>query len=247
MIFQNFGFNRQIVKAAGGGNTYNYPSGAFAIYDFGNPSSYGGSGTTVYDVSGNSNNGNLNNSPTWSSTNGGILQLVQASSQYIDYIGTFTPDGTYVFIWKNTDTTFNKDVGFPTFRSAYGGIYCILGGEKGYVPIPFNNSTGANTYFGAKSTPTNITIWHQYASVVDSISSTSTTCTTYLDGNTSSASENKNFNRTGTSNSGTTYIGRDDAVGDRYANGYLMAYLHYNKTLTTTELTDIYNNFSTRF
>jgi hypothetical protein len=247
MIFQNFGFNRQIVKVAAGGNTFNYPSGAFAIYDFGNPSSYGGSGTTVNDVSGNGNNGTLVNSPTWSSTNGGILQLVQASSQRIDYTGTFTPDGTYVFIWKNTDSTFQKDTGFPTFRAAYGGIYAPLGGSKGYAPIPADNSTGFSTFFGATSTPSDIQIWHQYATTVDSISSTSTTCTTYLDGNTSSASENKSFDRTGTSNSGTTYIGWDNAVSDRYANGYLMAYLHYNSVLTTTQLTDIYNNFSNRF
>ena len=30
-----------------------YPAGAYAIYDFGNASSYAGSGTTVYDVKAN--------------------------------------------------------------------------------------------------------------------------------------------------------------------------------------------------
>ena len=80
MIFQNFGFNRKKVSAAG--PTFSYPAGAFAIYDFGNPASYSGTGATVYDVSGNSNNGTLFNSPTWSSTNGGILNLASASSQY---------------------------------------------------------------------------------------------------------------------------------------------------------------------
>jgi hypothetical protein len=246
MIFQNFGFNRQEIKAAVT-PAFNYPSGAFAIFDFGNPSSYSGSGIYVNDVSGNGGFGTLINSPTWTSTNGGILQLVQASSQYIEYGATFTPDGTYVFIWKNTDSTFQKDTGFPTFRAAYGGIYAPLGGTKLYVPIPANNSTGFSTYFGAQQSISDIQIWHQYASVVDSISSTSTTITTYMDGSSNAASENKNFDRTGTSNSGTTYIGWDNAVSDRYANGYLMAYLHYNRALTTTELDDIYNIFSTRF
>jgi len=246
MIFQNFGFNRQEIKATVT-PAFNYPSGAFAIFDFGNPSSYSGSGIYVNDVSGNGGFGTLQNSPTWTSTNGGILQLVQASSQYVEYGATFTPDGTYVFIWKNTDSTFQKDTGFPTARFAYGGIYAPLGGSSGYAPIPADNSTGFSTFFGATSTPADIQIWHQYATTVDSISSTSTTCTTYLDGNASSASENKSFDRTGTSSTGTAYIGRDNAVGDRYANGYLMGYLHYNRTLTTTELTDIYNIFSTRF
>lgn len=243
MIFQNFGFNQNYPIAA---PAFNYPAGAYVIYDFGNSSSYPGSGTDVFDVSGNGRNGSLRNGATWSSTNGGIVQLVQASSQYIDYGSQFTPDTSVVAIWKNTNATFAKDTGFPTRRVANGLMMAFLGGSKGFCPILFDASNNGNTYFNATTTPSDITQWHQYAQVV-TYSSPNTTATTYLDGNASSATETKNFARSGTSASGTTYIGFDNAVGDRYANGYIMAYLHYNRALTTTELTNIYNIFSPRF
>jgi hypothetical protein len=245
MIFQNFGFNRQIIQAAGGGNTFNYPSGAFAIYDFGNPSSYSGTGTTVFDVSGNSNDGTLVNSPTFSSTNGGILRLDNASSQRIDYSGSFTANVSTVIIWKNVDSTFSKDTGVPTLRGNNGYMAIFLGGTKDFLPVLFDSAGSGNTYFGADVAPSDITEWHQYGQVV-TYSSPNTTATNYLDGNTSSATETKNFDRSGTG-TGTTYIGFDNAVGDRYANGYLMAYLHYNSALTTTQLDDIYTNFTNRF
>jgi len=246
MIFQNFGFNRQIIAAGGGGgNTFNYPAGAFAIYDFGNPSSYSGTGNTVFDVSGNSNDGTLVNSPTFSSTNGGILRLDNASSQRIDYNGSFTANVSTVVIWKNVDSTFSKDTGVPTFRGDNGYMAAFLGGGKEFCPLLFSTNGSGNTFFGAVSAPSDITIWHQYGQVV-TYSSPNSTATTYLDGNTSSATETKNFDRSGTG-TGTAYIGFDNAVGDRYVNGYLMAYLHYNSALTTTQLDDIYTNFTNRF
>jgi hypothetical protein len=254
MIFQNFGFNRQRVSAAAPTTTttstttvspYNYPAGAYAIYDFGNPASYGGSGATVNDVSGNSRNGTLVNSPTWTSTNGGILRLNNASSQRIDYTASFTPATSTVIIWKNFNSTFTKDTGVPTFRGANGYMHAFLGGGKENVPILFNTSGGGSTFFFAGYVTTDITIWHQYAQVV-TYSSPNTTATSYRDGNAFSATMTSNFNRSGTG-TGTAYIGFDNAVGDRYANGYIMAYLHYNSALTTTQLTDIYNIFSPRF
>jgi hypothetical protein len=253
MIFQNFGFNRQIVAAAAGGNTFNYPSGAFAIYDFGNPSSYSGTGTTVFDVSGNSNDGTLVNSPTFSSTNGGIMQFQQSSSQRIDYQGYMMNDVSAVVIWKNTDSTFQKYSGWPCDRNAYGLVWTndvdISPGNKQFVPIVGNNSGGLSTFSGTYVGPADITIFHQYSVTVDSISSTSTTVKTYIDEGTTNASQNDNWDRTGTPSTTphTINVNHDNAVGDRYGNGYMMAYLHYNKVLTTTEIEDIYNNFSNRF
>ena len=249
MIFQNFGFNRVIPKAAA--SAYNYPAGAYAIFDFGNPSSYGGSGTTVNDVSGNGNNGTLVASPTYSSSNGGILQLQQASKQYITYSGTFTPTITTIFIWKNTDATNQYYFGFPSARFNYGTINTL---DKGGAPynkqlaiIPGSNSGAFQTYSAAYVGPSDIQIFHQYSTIIKSNSTTSTTVTNYIDNLSPTANETRNQNRTGTSASGTTYLGYDPPQGSQAANGYLMAYLHYNKELTTSEITQIYNIFSPRF
>jgi hypothetical protein len=249
MIFQNFGFNKPIIKVAG--VTYNYPAGAHVIYDFGNSSSYPGTGATVYDVSGNSNNGTLINSPSWTSTNGGILQLQQPSRQYITYTGTFTPTITTIFIWKNTDATNQYYFGFPSARFAYGTINTL---DKGAAPynkqlaiIPANNAGSFTTYSGAYVGPTDIQIFHQYSTIIKSTSTTSTTVTNYIDNLSPTATETRNQNRTGTSWTGTTYLGYDPPQGSQSANGYLMGYLQYNKELTTSEITQIYNIFSTRF
>jgi hypothetical protein len=251
MIFQNFGFNRQIVKAAAA-PAFSYPAGAFAIYDFGNSASYPGSGGTVYDVSGNSNNGTFVNSPTWSSANGGILQMVRSSYQYITYDATFTPTITTIFIWKNTDATNQSYWGFPSARYSYGTINTLDINSAPYnkqlAIIPANKDGNFSTFGGAYVGPSDIQIFNQYSTIIKSISSSSTTVTNYINNLSPTANENKNFDRTGTSGSGTGYLGIDPPQGTgQAANGYLMGYLHYNKELTTSEITDIYNTFSTRF
>lgn len=251
MIFQNFGFNRQIVK--GGAPAPTFPSGAFVIYDFGNATSYPGSGATVYDISGNARDATLVNSPTYSSSNGGIMQFVQASSQYMTYSGYTSNDISAVVIWKNTDSTFQKYSGWPTDRNAYGLIWTndigSAPGNKQFVPIVGNNSGGFSTASSTYVGPADIQIFHQYSVTIKSNSATNTFVKTYLDSGTTNASETMNLDRTGTPSTSmrTIYVNRDTAVGDRYGNGYMMGYLHYNRELTSSEILDIYNIFSTRF
>jgi hypothetical protein len=224
------------------------PVAGYKVYfDFGNTSSYPGSGSTVTNLGsgGSAMNGTLVNSPTWTSTNGGILRLNNASSQRIDYSASFTPDTTTIVIWKNVDSTFTKDTGVPTLRGNNGYIAAFVSGGKQFIPILFDTTGGAATFGSAALTPADITIWHQYGQVV-SYSAPNTTATTYLDGNASSATQTSSFNRSGTG-SGSAYIGFDNAASDRYANGYIMAYLQYDRVLTPTELTQNYSVFSSRF
>ena len=59
-------------------------SGLQLYLDAGNSSSYPGSGTTWYDLSGNNNNGTLVNGPTYSSANGGCIVL-DGSNDYVQF------------------------------------------------------------------------------------------------------------------------------------------------------------------
>jgi hypothetical protein len=222
-------------------------SGSKVYFDFGNTASYPGSGSTVTNLGsgGSSMNGTLVNSPTWTSTNDGILRLNNASSQRIDYSASITPDTTTIIIWKNVDSTFSKDTGVPTLRGNNGYMAAFLGGTKQFTPILFNTTGGGATFGGASVSASVITDWHQWAQTV-SYSSPNTTAATFLDGNASSATLTQNFNRSGTG-SGSAYIGFDNAIGDRYANGFIMAYLQYDRVLTTAELTQNYAVFSSRF
>lgn len=58
------------------------PSSLLVYLDSGNPNSYSGSGSTWFDLTNNNNDATLVNSPTYSSSNGGILQFDDASLEY---------------------------------------------------------------------------------------------------------------------------------------------------------------------
>jgi hypothetical protein len=57
-----------------------FPSGMTMLLDAGNTSSYPGTGTTWTDLSGSGNNMTLAGSPTFQSTNGGVLRFTSAQS-----------------------------------------------------------------------------------------------------------------------------------------------------------------------
>jgi hypothetical protein len=69
--------------------------GLIVHYDFGETNCYNGSGTTITDLSGVSNNGTLTNSPTYSTTDGGIITF-NGSNHYI-YRGSVTNPPTTIF------------------------------------------------------------------------------------------------------------------------------------------------------
>ena len=222
------------------------PAGAAIIYDFGNVSSYPGSGSTVFDLSGNNVTGSLVNNPTFSTANGGILTFVQANSQRIDFRPTITPNTTVLTLWKNTNATFNVDTGFPSARFNNGIVWAALNSSKDFTPVLLSNSGSGNTFFNADATPADITTFHQYACSVES-SGDFTTAIAYLDGTGSITSETKFFDRRSVPTSGSAYLAWDSAVIDRYANGSLMGYLQYNRTLTAAEIQQIYSVFRGRF
>ena len=58
-------------------------SGLIVALDAADKSSYPGSGTTWYDISGNNNNGTLVNGPAYTTVNGGAF-LMDGSNDYID-------------------------------------------------------------------------------------------------------------------------------------------------------------------
>lgn len=57
--------------------------GLICVLDPSNPKSYPGSGTKLYDLTGNGNHGTLTNGPTWSSANQGVIVL-DGTNDYID-------------------------------------------------------------------------------------------------------------------------------------------------------------------
>jgi len=77
MIFQNFGFNRQIVKAAAPAGDPNLK----VWVDAGNASSYISGSTTWYDLTTNGNNLSISGSPAFDATTGS-LYFANTTAQY---------------------------------------------------------------------------------------------------------------------------------------------------------------------
>lgn len=78
--------------------TYNHPSlvtsGMIMCLDAANPRSYPGTGTTIYDATGNGYNGTLVNGPTYSTANGGVI-TVDGINDYIDVPGINLSTSSY--------------------------------------------------------------------------------------------------------------------------------------------------------
>jgi len=92
-------------------NSYGPVVGGLEVYlDAGNSSSYSGSGSVWYDLTNNSNNATLINSPTYSSSYGGIIQFDDASLEYgtIPNIGDL-PNWT-IEVWFRLTTSLNGKV-----------------------------------------------------------------------------------------------------------------------------------------
>lgn len=132
-----FGGNFQISNSTGVINVSSYAgvvSGLVLSLDAGLASSYPGSGSTWTDVSGNSNNGTLINSPTYSTTNGGYLSF-NGTNQYVNIsnssslqVGaTFT-----VCAWVRPTTLAARYAIFSTrANSAAGGWQLEIGSTGG--------------------------------------------------------------------------------------------------------------------
>jgi hypothetical protein len=85
--------------------------GLLLYYDAGNINSYPGSGNTWFDISGNSNNGTLINSPTYSTDNGGSI-VFDGVDDYVQYTGITISTAC---VWGIIDT------------GADGDLRCLVG------------------------------------------------------------------------------------------------------------------------
>jgi len=122
-------------------------AGLKLLLDTGNASSYPGSGSNWYDLSGNGNNATLYSSPTFNSSNSGSL-VFNGSSQYasVPYSSTLdTPLGCFYELWC-----------YPTMVSGYGEVISRGTSDSGASPDnPRIAISSSNTVYFDWSTPSN--------------------------------------------------------------------------------------------
>jgi hypothetical protein len=223
-------------------------SGYKVYFDFGNSSSYPGSGSIVTNLgsAGSTMSGSLVNSPTYSSSNGGVMQLSKASAQYIQFNTAVSASFTTMCIvkyngsstsWGTSTTDYN---GFPNIRGTNGIIVTPnIDGNTQVLAIIWNGAS-AQVPSGNFIFPSDIAVFNSYAYTSNGTNEHKM----YL--NTGSAATATNSYTRGNSSTITSYIGRD-VDNNGYLNGYVMAYLQYDRVLTSAEIAQNYSVFSSRF
>lgn len=137
--------------------------------DAGNEKSYSGSGSTVYDLSGNGNNGTILSTASFSNDSGVKSFLFDANGEIIT--APAATSGSYNRTWENVHkrsssiNTYNMFMGVwsPYFGLRSGGFYhfsCLIGGTQRSIYSPsgelsngiWYHSTFTTEYDGTNTT-----------------------------------------------------------------------------------------------
>lgn len=212
--------------------------------DSGNSSSYPGSGSTWYDLQGVANNATLFNTPTYSSSSGGILQFDDASLEY----GTIPNIGNQI--------NWTVECWFRLTTSLSGKVSSIVSNQ-------FDLSTKLNFSIGTNNAPTNYNLavgffngaWRNTAGFTPSTNIWYQVVGTY-DGTTIRQYVN------GAANGGTlTYSGTPQSGGEvrlmrrwddtlsagNLVDGDLAIVRIYSSALSSSEVEQNYNSNKSRF
>ncbi len=210
--------------------------GLVLCLDAGNTKSYPGSGTTWFDLSGNGNNGTLQNSPTYDTNN----------------LGSFSLDGSddRVLISCNNSTirTFNSTTQFIVKLPVYSGAQrCILSyrtgagllyiGKSNSKIFCFYNQLSPSAAFSVGNIAANSTII-----CAVTCDATNNLLSTYINGTLAGSAS-----RTGWISTYHTslYLGFDSIP--EYMLGNFYQFSHYNRVLTASEIKQNFTALRGRF
>ena len=256
MIFAPFGFRQGQVVSVGPtptptptstptptpSPTPSIPTSGLTLYlDAGNTSSYSGSGTDWFDLSGNDNHGTLTNGPTYSSDNGGSI-VFDGVNDYVTFssvsgMPTGNTEYTIVsFVKKDNETRRDGIIGYGTSSTNRYLGFRTMG-------PPFETN-GLVNYWWASDFEVNTTIsantWYNFTSKFDKVTNQRQM---YI--NDSSIGTNT---PSGTYNLGPqTNLSVGLSYGTDYIDGNISVILVYNRSLTNTELTQVWDYFKGRY
>ena len=214
------------------GGPVSIPSDALLFLDASDSDSYSGSGTTWYDLSDSGNDATLVNTPTWNDSNK-LFQFSGNSNQHMTLptgFADFTNGATFFFV---------ADLGTGNHWER------LLDFSSGGTPINVGrNSTGTTMtleYYnpGKTATSSNIIVNNTLANYV--VTTDGSNAKFYRN---STLITNNSFSLTPDNNSRSqNYIGRSRAAADAYYEGEMAVVAIFNRALTESEITDLYNHY----
>ena len=205
-------------------------------YDASNPTSYPGTGSTWYDLSGNNRNGTLVNNSGFNSTVAGGVLTFNGTNQYINT--TYIPSPTCtISIWFYNNLNYsdwNRGI-FSTFALGnYNGFYMGTSSVGSFNPS-LNIWYNGNSALYSISSVMTINRWYNIT-----VTSGSGTISIYLNGvlkNTISGSTN---------HADVLNIGRT-RFDNNYWSGYIGNTMVYDRVLSAAEVTQNFNTLKTNF
>ena len=223
-----------------------------ALYlDASNSSSYPGSGTTWYDLSGNGNNATLVNGPTYDSANGGNIALSAAGSQYISlsnmssYLTGVTQFSYSTFIKVTSIQTLGTIFSFGSGGN-YSNDMIFYYDSGGGLDLQVNNGADGGTGLAH-----NYGSWDNIVVVYDGTQSLNENrLVLYINGIRQTLSNGYTVPST---TSGIAYpiswIGGYSTAGvsNTFITGNISQVLLYTKALSSQEVQQNYNTFKDKF
>ena len=225
------------------------PSNLVLNLDAGNPSSYPTTGTTWYDLSGSGHTTTLINGPTYSSSNGGSI-VFDGINDYANILRTGLTFGSNFTwnMWFKTDKTTDNQRIFMNWTSnegvfpVYNYIF-VWQINNGKIDGNIRNTDGVDilpSYTGATISANTI-----YNLVITWEASTKT-AKIYLNGslNQTLVSVRTNVNIATPTSTNMTLAQSDSSS---YLDGNIYNIQAYSKTLTATEVSNLYSYYVTRY
>lgn len=233
-------FHNTIEIASGGGGGVSIPNNALMFLDASDANSYGGSGTTWTDLSGQNKHGTLVNTPTWNNSDK-LFEFAGNSSQHITVPSGFADfsNGTTFFVvadlgvGNNWERLLDFSVGGQTNDAFNFGrkqtntnlslqFYHVEEGNanRSIESNQISNNTLAS--YAVTTDGTNAKIYKN-GSLVDTISFAATL---------------SNVTRT------QNYIGRSRAGGNAYYEGEMAVVGIFNRDLSASEISDLHSYYN---
>ena len=211
------------------------PTSGLSLYvDAGRATSYSGSGDQWNDLSGNNNTGTLQNSPTYSSSNGGILTF-NGGNQYTTFnspINIPIGNSNYtISVWFNTSSLgSNGFVGWGNYGSG-NQVNALRLSATGFIHYWWGNDLAVNTALS-------INTWYNVVARFDGTNRQLWLNNVLIGGDTPGSSHN-------VPNANNLTIGVTNV--SEYFNGKISNVEIYDRAISDSEIAELYNDFIYRF